>query len=45
MIKLPILHHTDESSLMLSLGVRNSLEDCEVHDIYLFNINAIARYE
>jgi hypothetical protein len=44
MIKLPILHHTDESSSLLSLGVRNSLDQCEINDVYFLNISAIAKY-
>jgi hypothetical protein len=44
MIKLPILHHTEETGKMLDLGMRPELDECPIVDIYFFNINAVAKY-
>lgn len=44
MIKLPILHHTEETGNLHDIGIRADLDQCPIVDIYFLNINAVAKY-
>jgi hypothetical protein len=44
LLKLPILHHTDNTTQMRDIGVDYDLADCQVKEISFLNIDAISEY-
>ena len=44
-IKLPVFHHTDNSTTLKDCGIEYTLENnCEVREIIFYQINAISEY-